>query len=205
MCHPRVKVRSAALQINRPRRIILTLVVALIGTAGGALYLWLWAPLATLDQRMAAGTAVLTAGALAIAVFAGYVAWLAYRDASRKPRLLLLVVADPVEFPAVHASLSNQGDVSARFAVVWLRFEGDVELMSTGGGWITEAPKVLRWEASAGTVIHPTAPPYTLPAYTLPPVNLRVRARHCEIFYTVAADGFPPVTDVVEVGPQPGG
>lgn len=175
------------MRVNRPRLVAAALAVLLVGSAGGALYLWLRSPLATVDQRIAAATASLTAGALVIAVVAGVVALQAYRDAIRKPRLQLsLVCTRPGQFSTVGVSLANDGSVSAQYAVVWLQFEGDVSVASAN--YWTQEPGGVRWEAPAGRVIHPWAP-----AYTLPSVTLQTPAEHFKLTHTVAADGFGPI------------
>jgi hypothetical protein len=154
---------------------------------GGALYLWQWSPLATVDQHIAAATAALTAGALVIAVGAGAIALLAYRDASLRPRLQLTAGATGGQFSTIDISLTNDGSVSAQFAIVWLQFAGDVGV-SNAPHWTIQPTGGLRWEAPAGVVIHPKAP-----AYTLPSVTLRTPDGHFKVHTYRRRRWLPPV------------
>jgi hypothetical protein len=194
------------LHINRPRLVAAALAVLLLGSAGGALYLWLWSSLATLDQRIGAATASLTAGALVIAVVAGVVALQAYRDAIRKPVLRLIIDAMVGDFSTVNVSVTNDGTASAQYAIVWLRFAGGVSVESASG-WTHQPSGEYRWEAPAGVVIHPARPAHSIaivsipdvPPYTLPSITLRTLGRRFTIGHTVAADGVGPVIGAVEV------
>lgn len=164
------------------------LAILVSASVGGAFYLWLDSPLATLDQHIAAATASLTAGALVIAVGAGVVALLAFRDALRKPLLRMSVGATEGQFSEVNASLVNDGTASARNAIVWLDVQGTAEVMNLPRGWTQEPTGgLLRWEAGAGVAVHPKVPPLTLP-----PITMRRFAEHVKISYTFAADGFGP-------------
>lgn len=191
----------APLQMNRPRRVAAALAILVAGSAGGAVYLWLWAPLTTLDQRIAAATAALTAGVLAIAVVAGIVALQAYRDAIRKPVLRLIVDWMIGNLSTVTVSLTNDGTASAQYAIVWLRFAGGGVSLVNAYGWTLIRSGEVRWEAPAGVVIHPArsvAGIPDVPPYTLPAVTLRTPGRRIVIGHTVAADGFGPVIGAVE-------
>jgi hypothetical protein len=178
--------------VSRPRLVAAALaLLLLLGSAGGAFYLWLWSPLATLDQRIGAATASLTAGALVLAVGAGVIALLAYRDAIRRPRLHLSVTATGGATALVTIALKNDGTASARNAVVWLDRQGtaDLESQLAGTGWVQEPEGLLRWEASAGVAVHPKVPPLMLPQFAL-----RRRNEPLRITHTFAADGFGPET-----------
>jgi hypothetical protein len=128
-----------------------------------------------------------------IALAAGFIALLAYRNAIRKPILRMQVVCGrPGQVITVDVSLTNEGSASAQYAIVWLQFEGDVSVLNAPNWAIL--PSSVRWEAPAGAVIHPRAP-----AYTLSSVTLRTPKEHFKIIHTVAADGFPPVKGELEV------
>jgi hypothetical protein len=175
--------------INRAL-IAAALVILVLASLGGALYLWRWSPLATVDQRIAAVAASLTAGALVIAVVAGVVALMAYWDANKKPRLHLSVTAAGGATALVTIALRNDGTASARNAVVWLDLQGTADLTSLGRVWVQDEPTgLLRWEASAGVAVHPKVPPLALPQ-----LMVRRRDEPLKITHTFAADGFGPET-----------
>jgi hypothetical protein len=180
--------RIAALQTNRAGLVAAALAAILLASLGGTLYLWQFASF-TVDQRIAAVSASLTAGAFLIAVLAGIIALQAYRDAIRKPRLHLIIGANRAPFSTVNLSLTNDGSTSARNVIVWLQFQDTVSIASAYG-WISEASGKLRWQSRAGVVIHRTV------SYALPPVTVQDSQpdQPLEIAHTIVADGFGPVT-----------
>jgi hypothetical protein len=186
--------RIATLQINRAGLVAIALAAILLASVGGTLYLWQFAPL-TVDQRIAAVSASLSAGAFLIAVLAGIIALQAYRDAIRKPRLHLVIDANRGPFATVNLSLTNEGSTSARNIIVWLQFQDTVD--ASAYGWISEASGRLRWQSRAGVVIHRTV------SYALPPVTVQKQQpdQPLKIAHTVVADGFGPVTGDVAIWP----
>lgn len=184
--------RVATLQINRAGLVAIALAAILLASVGGTLYLWQFAPL-TVDQRIAAVSASLTAGAFLIAVLAGIIALQAYRDATRKARLHLVIDANRGPFATVNLSLTNEGSTSARNIIVWLQFQDTV--VASAYGWISEASGRLRWQSRAGVVIHRTV------SYALPPVTVQKQKpdQPLKIAHTVVADGFGPVTGDVAI------
>jgi len=75
-----------SLKDNRPRVLLFLLFLILGATLGGTLYLWRCSAL-TVDQRIGAVTASLTASAVLIAGLAFIIAVQAYRDGLRRPVL----------------------------------------------------------------------------------------------------------------------
>jgi hypothetical protein len=168
------------------------LLLALVGvaTAVGTLYLLVWSPL-TVDQRIAASASSMTAGAFLIAVLAGIVALQAYRDAIRKPMLRLTKDVRGHEFASVILVLMNDGNGSAANVIVWIKLD-DAQIFAYAN-WNREAAGGLRWESPSGVLIHPSVP-YELPTLTIQKLSSDALTR---LPYTVAADGFGPITGTV--------
>ena len=172
------------MRINRAGLVAVFLALIALATLAGTLYLWLWSAL-TVDQRIAATASSLTAGAFVVAVLAGIIATLAYRQGILRSHLTVtLEVVRTKGNCFCYFTVSNDGKISAAYVILWVILPANMDVQDFTG-WTMEGHNSYRWEARAGLVVHPNVPPYTLPRLQCAAYDPSIRVQ-----YTLVADGI---------------